>query len=44
MEVYSDKIKEYDYIIEYLEKVEKIMGSMVWEIKNVVELAKLEQL
>ena len=44
METYSDKIKEYDYIIEYLEKVEKIMGSMVWEIKNIVELNKLEQL
>ncbi len=40
----NDSIKEYDYIIEYLEKVEKIMSSMHWEIKNIVELNRLEQL
>ena len=40
----NDSIKEYDFIIEYLEKVEKIMSSMHWEIKNIVELNRLEQL
>jgi hypothetical protein len=31
-------------IIEYLEKVEKIMSSMGYEIKNIVEIQKMEQL
>jgi seryl-tRNA synthetase len=44
MEKLNDSIKEYEYIIEYLEKVEKIMSTMHWEIKNIVEIQKLEQL
>lgn len=44
MQLINDSIKEYDFIIEYLEKVEKIMSSMHWEIKNIVELNRLEQL
>ena len=31
-------------VVEYLEKVEKIFGSMHWEIKNIVDLGKLETL
>ena len=31
-------------IIEYLEKVEKIMGQMHWEIKNIIDINKMEQL
>lgn len=38
------KIKEYDLIIEYLEKVEKTMSQMGFDIKNIVELQKMEQL
>ena len=34
----------YPNVIEYLEKVEKIMSSMHWEIKNIIDLNKLEQL
>lgn len=34
----NDKLKEYEYVIEYLEKVEKIMGGMGWEIKNLIAL------
>lgn len=44
MQNINDSIREYDFIIEYLEKVEKIMSSMHWEIKNIVELNRLEQL
>lgn len=40
----TEKIKEYDYIIEYLEKVEKIMSNMHWDIRNIVEIQKMEQL
>ena len=37
-------IAEQDAIIEYLEKVEKILGNMHWEIKNIIEINKMEQL
>ena len=37
-------IAEQDAIIEYLEKVEKIMGNMHWEIKNIIDINKMEQL
>lgn len=40
----DDKIKEYEFIIEYLEKADKIMNNMHWEIKNIIEIQKLEQL
>ena len=38
------KIKDYEFVIEYLEKVEKIMGGMGFDIKNIIEIQKLEQL
>lgn len=37
-------IKECECIVEYLEKVEKIFSTLHWEIKNIIELNKLEQL
>lgn len=40
----NELIQEYAFIIEYLEKIEKIMGQMVWEIKNIIEINKMEQL
>ena len=40
----NDSINEQDSIIEYLEKVEKIMGQMHWEIKNIIDINKMEQL
>ena len=39
----NDNIKEQDTIIEYLEKVEKILSNMHWEIKNVIDMNKMEQ-
>lgn len=29
-------------IIEYLEKIEKIVGSMTWDIKNIIDIVKIE--
>ena len=40
----NDSRSEQDSIIEYLEKVEKIMGQMHWEIKNIIDINKMEQL
>lgn len=40
----DDLIRDHEYIIEYLEKVEKIMQTMHWEIKNIIDIQKLEQL
>lgn len=40
----DDKIKEHEFIIEYLERADKIMNNMHWEIKNIIEIQKLEQL
>ena len=37
-------IKEYEFVVEYLEKVEKIMGGMGFDIKNIIEIQKMEQL
>ena len=39
----NTSIKDQDTIIEYLEKVEKILGNMHWEIKNVIDMNKMEQ-
>lgn len=38
------KIKDYEFVIEYLEKVEKIMSGMGFDIKNILEIMKMEQL
>ena len=40
----NDSIEELNAIIEYLEKVEKIFSNMHWEIKNIVDINKMEQL
>lgn len=38
----DEEIKDVEIIIEYLEKVENICRSMTFDIKNAVELEKLE--
>lgn len=40
----TNSIKEFEFIVEYLEKVEKIMSGMGFDIKNIIEIQKLEQL
>ena len=40
----NNSIKEQDTIIEYLEKVEKILSTMHWEVKNIVDINRMEQL
>ncbi len=44
IEIINDKLKELDFIIEYLEKVEKIFSSIHWEIKNIIQINQMEQL
>jgi hypothetical protein len=39
----TDQIKEYKYIIEYLEKVEKVFSQMTFDIGNIIKLIQLEQ-
>ena len=43
MDNINTSLKEYEYIIEYLEKVEKIFASMHWEIRNIIQINQLEQ-
>jgi len=40
----ANEIKDYEFVIEYLEKVEKIMSGMGFDIKNIIEIQKMEQL
>lgn len=40
----SDKIFELELIIELLEKAEKNLSSIVWDIKNIVALMQMETL
>jgi hypothetical protein len=40
----SQKIAEYGVIVEYLEKVEKVMSQMSYDISNIVKINQLEQL
>lgn len=40
----TDQIKECDLIVEYLEKVEKVMSQMSFDVKNIIEINKMEQL
>ena len=38
----DEQIEGYKIIIEYLEKVEKVVNSMTWDLKNIIELVKME--
>lgn len=38
----NDEIDSLEITVEYLEKVEKIMSNMHWEIKNIVDLQQME--
>jgi len=38
----KNEIKDQEYIIEYLEKMEKVLSSTTYDIKNLTELIKLE--
>ena len=40
----DEKIKELGYVVELLEKAEQIFKGMSYDIKNIVEINKLEQL
>lgn len=38
------KIEDEEFIVMYLEKVERILNSVTYDIKNLVDILKLEQL
>ena len=40
----DDKIKDLELVIEFLDKCEKIFHSMSFDIKNLVEIIKMETL
>ena len=40
----TNQIKECDLIVQYLEKVERVMSQMTFDVKNIVEIQKMEQL
>lgn len=40
----TELINEYIVIVEYLEKCEKVLSSMSFDLKNIVEINKMEQL
>lgn len=40
----NDSIKEYELVIEYLEKVERIMAGMGYDIRNIINIMQMEQL
>jgi len=40
----KEQKRDLSNVIEYLEKVEKILASMHWEVKNIIDLNKLETL
>lgn len=40
----NDKIKEYEFVIEYLDKATAVLNQVGWDIKNIIEIQKLEQL
>lgn len=39
---FDEAIEQGKLIVEYLEKVEKIVTSLTWDLKNIVEIVKLE--
>jgi hypothetical protein len=40
----SEKLYELELVVELLEKAEKNLSSMVWDIKNIVALIQMETL
>lgn len=40
----NEQIEEMELIIEYLEKTEKIFSSTTYDLKNAIELMKMEQM
>jgi precorrin-6B methylase 1 len=44
MKEISEKINEEELIIEFLEKTEKTFSAVGFDIKNIIEIMKMEQL
>lgn len=43
-EAINQEIQEHGVLLEFFEKVEKVFNSMTYDIKNLIEIQKLEQL
>jgi hypothetical protein len=37
-----DTIDQIELLIEYLEKIEKLTGTLTWDCKNLIDLQRLE--
>lgn len=40
----NEQIEEMELVIEYLEKAEKVFSSTTYDLKNTIELMKMEQM
>ena len=40
----NEQIEEMELVVEYLEKAEKIFSSTTYDLKNAIELMKMEQM
>jgi len=40
--IIDEKIEQENLILEYLEKIQNIVNNIQWDIKNLIELEKLE--
>lgn len=40
----TEEIEDTENCIEYLEKLEKVFSSITWDLKNVIEIMKMETL
>lgn len=40
----NEQIEEMELIVEYLEKTEKVFSSTTYDLKNAIELMKMEQM
>ena len=40
----NEQIEEMELIVEYLEKAEKVFSSTTYDLKNAIELMKMEQM
>ena len=41
---FDRKIEERELVIDYLERIQTIITSVQWDIKNLIEIEKLETL
>jgi chaperonin cofactor prefoldin len=40
----NEQIEEMELVVEYLEKAERVFSSTTYDLKNAIELMKMEQM